>query len=165
MTADEPDASAAPNMDAEVDAHFMIRALELARRAVAAGEVPVGALVVRDRVILGEAFNSPITRCDPSAHAEILAMREAAQRAGNYRLSGATLYVTIEPCAMCAGALVHARIARVVFAAREPRAGAVVSNMALLDQSCLNHRVSWSEGVCADEAAKLMSEFFRRKRG
>jgi tRNA(adenine34) deaminase len=95
----------------------------------------------------------------------MLALRDAAQRAGNYRLPGATLYVTLEPCAMCAGALVHARIGRLVFAAREPRAGAVVSNMALLDQPCLNHRVSWSEGVCAEEAARLMSEFFRRKRG
>ena len=148
----------------EDDEYWMHRALELARAAEAAGEVPVGAVLVRDGEVLGEGWNAPIGRCDPTAHAEIVALRAAASALSNYRLSGSTLYVTIEPCAMCAGALVHARVARVVFAAREPRAGAVASQLRLLDGDFLNHRVEWCEGVCADEAATLMRNFFRRKR-
>jgi tRNA(adenine34) deaminase len=146
------------------DATWMARALVLAQEAARAGEVPVGALVVRDGEVLGEGWNRPIVSHDPTAHAEIAALRAAAQACGNYRLPGATLYVTIEPCAMCAGALVHARIARLVFGAREPRAGAVVSNVQLLDQSFLNHRVAWEEGVCATEAAALLQAFFRERR-
>ena len=121
-------------------------------------------VLVRDGEVLGEGWNAPIGRCDPTAHAEIVALRSAANALCNYRLSGSTLYVSIEPCAMCAGALVHARVARVVFAAREPRAGAVASNLALLDAAFLNHRVAWSEGVCADDAARMMRDFFRRRR-
>jgi tRNA(adenine34) deaminase len=146
------------------DEHWMRRALDLARRGDAAGEVPVGAVLVRDGEVIGEGWNAPIGRCDPSAHAEIVALRAAAAAAANYRLSGSTLYVTIEPCAMCAGALVHARVARLVFAAREPRAGAVVSQLALLDAAFLNHRVAWTEGVCAEEAARMLQDFFRRRR-
>ncbi len=147
------------------DEHWMRRALELAHHAAAAGEVPVGAVLVRAGSVLGEGWNAPVGRCDPSAHAEIVALRAAALAAGNYRLPASTLYVTIEPCAMCAGALVHTRVARLVFAAREPRAGVVASNVGLLDQPFLNHRVAWSEGVCADEAARLMQDFFRGRRG
>jgi len=146
------------------DEHWMRRALELARNAGDADEVPVGAVLVRDGEVIGEGWNAPIGRCDPTAHAEIVALRAAASAVSNYRLSGSTLYVTIEPCAMCAGALVHARVARLVFAAREPRAGAVVSNVGLLDAPFLNHRVAWSEGVCADDAARMMRDFFRRRR-
>jgi tRNA(adenine34) deaminase len=149
---------------ADADEHWMRRALALARNAGDAGEVPVGAVLVRDGEVIGEGWNAPIGRCDPTAHAEIEALRAAALASSNYRLSGSTLYVTIEPCAMCAGALVHARVARLVFAAREPRAGAVASNVALLDAEFLNHRVAWTEGVCADEAATLMRNFFRRRR-
>ena len=130
----------------EDDEYWMHRALELARAGEAAGEVPVGAVLVRDGEALGEGWNAPIGRCDPTAHAEIVALRAAASALSNYRLSGSTLYVTIEPCAMCAGALVHARVARVVFAAREPRAGAVASQLRLLDGDFLNHRVEWCEG-------------------
>jgi len=146
------------------DAHWMRLALDLAECARAAGEVPVGAVLVRDNQILGEGFNAPISRVDPTAHAEIVALRAAAQACGNYRLSGSTLYVTIEPCAMCAGALVHARVGRLVFAAREPRAGAVTSRLALLDADFLNHKVSWDEGVEEEAAARLMRQFFRSRR-
>lgn len=148
----------------EADAAWMRRALELAREAARAGEVPVGAVVVREGRVLGEGWNQPIASRDPSAHAEIVALRAAAQAAGNYRLPGATLYVTIEPCAMCAGALVHARVARLVFGAREPRAGAIASNLSLLDAAFLNHRVAWQEDPCAAEATALMQAFFRRRR-
>jgi len=142
----------------------MRRALELADRAAAAGEVPVGALVVRDGQVLGEGWNQVIGACDPSAHAEIVALRAAARAAGNYRLPGTTLYVTVEPCTMCAGALVHARVAQLVFGAREPRAGAVCSNGALLDAAHYNHRVLWSEGVLAGECASKLQGFFRARR-
>ena len=146
------------------DEYWMRRALALARQGAAAGEVPVGAVVVRDGVAIGEGWNAPIGHHDPSAHAEIVALRAAAQAVENYRLVGSTLYVTIELCAMCAGALMHARVARLVFAAREPRAGVVVSNAGLLDAAFFNHRIAWSEGVCADEAARLMQDFFRSRR-
>ena len=150
---------------ADADARFMRLAIELARRADSVGEVPVGALLVRAGVVVGEGFNAPIGKNDPTAHAEIVALRNATQKAGNYRLVNSTLYVTIEPCAMCAGALVHARVERLVFAAREPRAGAVISNLQLLDQAFLNHHVAWTEGVCAEEAAALIRDFFQRRRG
>ena len=142
----------------------MRRALLLAGKAAGAGEVPVGAVVVRDGTVLGEGWNRPISAHDPTAHAEIVALRAAARAAGNYRLSGATLYASIEPCAMCAGALIHARIGRLVFAAREPRAGAVVSNLGLLDAPFLNHRVGWEEGVLSTEAADMIQAFFRARR-
>lgn len=142
----------------------MRRALRLARRAGAAGEVPIGAVVVREGRLLGAAANAPIAACDPSAHAEILALRRAARRARNYRLPGATLYVTLEPCAMCAGAVVQARIARVVYAAADPRAGAAESLFRLLDDARLNHRAQIVGGVEAEASAKLMQAFFRLRR-
>ena len=142
----------------------MHEALRLAARAAALGEVPVGAVVVLDGVIVGRGYNRPISGVDPTAHAEIVALRQAAAYLGNYRLTGADLYVTIEPCTMCAGALVHARIARLVFGAREPRAGAVVSAAQVLAAPGLNHRVEVVEGVCADEAQRLMQEFFKERR-
>lgn len=148
-----------------VDESWMRKALDIARRGEQQGEVPVGAVVVRGGELIAEAYNAPISLNDPTAHAEVRALREAARRLGNYRLSGSTLYVTIEPCAMCAGAMVHARIARLVFGAREARAGAVVSNLGLLDQPFLNHRVEWRAGVCEDACAELMREFFIQRRG
>lgn len=146
-------------------AQFMERALELAARAGAAGEVPVGAVVVLDGVIIGEGCNAQIGSVDPTAHAEVVALRDAAQTMGNYRLPGASLYVTLEPCSMCCGALVHARIGQLVFAAREPRAGAVVSTRHLLDEGAFNHRVTWSEDLERQgESATLLRDFFRARR-
>lgn len=147
------------------DEYYMERALSLAERAAEEGEVPVGAVVVdAEGQIIAEAWNQPIGRCDPTAHAEIVALREAATRVGNYRLPGCSLYVTIEPCTMCAGALVHSRIARLVFGAPEPKAGAVVSQLRLLDAEHWNHRVEYEGGLCAEQAGKTMSQFFRRRR-
>lgn len=148
----------------ETDLRMMQRALELAREGTACGEVPVGAVIARDGEIIGEGFNQPVGRCDPTAHAEIVALRDAAARVGNYRLVGATLYVSIEPCSMCAGALVHARIARLVFGAREPKAGAVCSHVGLLGSDFLNHRVMVEEGLLAEACAETMSDFFRGRR-
>ena len=142
----------------------MRRALALADRAANEGEVPVGAIVVRDGELLGEGWNQAIATHDPSGHAEIIALRDAAQFVGNYRLSGATLYATLEPCAMCAGAIVHARIALLVFAAKEPRAGAVCSVCALLDAPWLNHRVSWQADVLAEESSARLQTFFKQRR-
>lgn len=144
---------------------FMLRALELAQEAAEEGEVPVGAVVVHDDRVLGEGRNAQIGSMDPTAHAEINALRAAADTVANYRIPGATLYVTLEPCSMCCGALVHARIAKVVFAAREPRAGAVVSTRSLLDESAFNHRVVWVEAVeHAPASATLLRSFFRERR-
>ncbi|MGI9319895.1 MAG: tRNA adenosine(34) deaminase TadA [Thiogranum sp.] len=142
----------------------MRMALALADHAADAGEIPVGAVVVRDGELLGEGWNQVIIARDPSAHAEIVALRQAAERVGNYRLPGATLYVTIEPCTMCAGAMVHARVAKLVFGAREPRAGVVCSTCSLLDGARYNHRVNWEEGVLAEEAGDRLLEFFRERR-
>jgi len=141
----------------------MERAIAEAGRA--ANEVPIGAVVVRDDVLLASAFNQPLTSCDPTAHAEIVALRAAARAVGNYRLPGATVYVTIEPCTMCAGALVHARIAHLVFGAREPRGGAVVSSARVLDNPGLNHRVEIVGGVLSDRCGALVQAFFRSRRG
>lgn len=146
------------------DVLAMREALRLAAYAGSLGEVPVGALVVREGVVIGRGFNRPIVATDPTAHAEIVALRQAAAYTGNYRLTGCDLYVTVEPCTMCAGALVHARIARLVFGAREPRAGAVVSTMEVLASASLNHRVEVVDGVLADEAQRLMQDFFRARR-
>lgn len=144
---------------------YMQRALELAREAAAAGEVPVGAVLVRDAAVIGAGRNGPIAASDPTAHAEINALRQAARAVGNYRLPGTTLYVTLEPCAMCCGALVHARVAKLVFAALEPRAGAVVSTRRLLDDAACNHRVRWRQDeACAAASAALLREFFRARR-
>jgi tRNA(adenine34) deaminase len=142
----------------------MQRALELADRAAAQDEVPVGALVVRDGEILGEGWNQVVSACDPSAHAEIVALRAAAGREGNYRLPGATLYVTLEPCTKCAGAMVHARIQQLVFAALEPKAGVVCSRCSLLDEPRFNHRVQWQGGVLAEESTALLQSFFKARR-
>jgi tRNA(adenine34) deaminase len=148
-------------MDDEI---YMTEALELARQAEQQGEVPVGALVVLRGMILGRGGNSPISRRDPTAHAEILALREAAAAAGNYRLEEASLYVTLEPCVMCAGALVTARIRRLVFGARDLRFGGVRSKFRIVDSDLLNHRVEIVEGVLAPECAELLQQFFRRQR-
>lgn len=142
----------------------MREALQLAQQAAAVGEVPVGAVLVRDDAIIGRGYNSPISGSDPSAHAEIQAIRNAALAVGNYRLPDTTLYVTIEPCTMCVGAIVHARVGRVVFGATEPKAGVAMSNDCLFDSPYFNHRVSVEGGVLAEECASLMSDFFRRRR-
>ena len=142
----------------------MRRALELAGRAEAAGEVPVGALVVRGEEILGEGWNRPISTRDPTAHAEIVAMREAARTLDDYRLGGTTLYVTLEPCPMCAAALVHARVARLVFGAWDPRQGAAGSAFNLVTARELNHRVDAFGGVLADECGELLKRFFASRR-
>jgi tRNA(adenine34) deaminase len=142
----------------------MRRALRLAERARAAGEVPVGAVLVLDGAVAGEGFNAPISSADPSAHAEIRALREAAARTGNYRLPGSTLYVTLEPCAMCVGAMFHARVARVVFGAADPKTGAAGSVIDLFAQPRLNHHAQAQGGVLAEECSTLLREFFLEKR-
>ena len=152
-------------MGNHLDESWMRQALRMAAEAQKLGEVPVGAVVVIDNEIVGRGSNRPINRVDPTAHAEIEALRDAAQQIGNYRLRGASLVVTVEPCTMCAGALVHARVERLVFGVREPRAGAVVSSAAVLANPKLNHRVGVTEGVLADECASLLTEFFRSRRG
>lgn len=143
---------------------FMQEALELARQAAAAGEVPVGAVVVVEGRVIGRGANSPIAKNDPTAHAEMLALREAAQAAGNYRLEDATLYVTLEPCVMCAGALVGARIKRLVFGTRDLRFGGVRSKFRVADSELLNHRVEIVEGVLAAECVELLQNFFAARR-
>lgn len=147
------------------DVSFMRRALDLAARAEAEGEVPVGAIVVLNGEIIGEGWNRPIGSHDPTAHAEIVAMRAAADRLANYRLTGATLYVTLEPCPMCAGAMVHARIARVVYGAPDPIAGAAGSVFNLLNAATLNHRAEVEGGVLADDCQQRLKTFFRARRG
>jgi tRNA(Arg) A34 adenosine deaminase TadA len=142
----------------------MREALELARIAGARGEVPVGALVVRDGEVIGRGSNAPISSADPTAHAEIAALRDAARAAGNYRLGGCTLYVTLEPCAMCAGAIMHARIARLVYGAADPKTGACGSVVDLFAEPRLNHHAEVSRGVLAAEAARLLSDFFASRR-
>lgn len=149
----------------EADVAYMQRALELADQAAALEEVPVGAVVVLDGEIVGEGFNRPLNSRDFSAHAEINAMRDACQRLGNYRLAGATLYVTIEPCTMCFGAIVHARIDRLVFGATEPRYGAVVSGQKLLETGQFNHYPTLTSGILSDECGGRMRDFFRARRG
>ncbi|MBK8335471.1 MAG: tRNA adenosine(34) deaminase TadA [Sterolibacteriaceae bacterium] len=148
----------------QTDIEWMREALALARTAGAADEVPVGAMVVLDGQVVGRGFNRPIGGHDPTAHAEILALRDAAQRLGNYRLAGCTLYATLEPCAMCAGAIMHARIARVVFAAADPKTGACGSVVDLFAQARLNHHAKVEGGVLAEESAALLSSFFAARR-
>ena len=147
-----------------LDLFWMQRALELAQQAESLGEVPIGAVLVKNDQIIGEGYNAPISQHDPTAHAEIMALRDAAHRLGNYRLLNTTLYVTIEPCVMCAGALVHARIQDVVFGAVEPRTGAIGSVFDILQSSRLNHQVNVRGGVMAQECAALMQNFFKRRR-
>lgn len=146
------------------DIRWMTHALDLAQRAEAEGEVPVGAVVVKDGVIIGEGWNRPITTHDPTAHAEIEALRAAARHVGNYRLVDATLYVTLEPCAMCAGAMVHARVRRVVYGAADPRTGAAGSVFNLLQAAQLNHQVEICSGVLAEESGTLLRKFFQARR-
>jgi tRNA(adenine34) deaminase len=143
---------------------FMRAALEQARIAAEAGEVPVGAVLVIDDAVAGVGFNQPIGTHDPTAHAEIVAIRAAAARVGNYRLTGATLYVTVEPCLMCVGAMIHARIGTVVFGTPEPKAGAVVSTLAAHELPSLNHRMTAVGGVLEDECRAVIQEFFRSRR-
>lgn len=142
----------------------MRQALELARKAAAAGEVPVGAVLVHEGLVLGEGWNRPISSTDPTSHAEIEALRQTAARLGNYRLPGSTLYVTLEPCVMCAGAITAARVERLVFAARDLRFGAIRSKFCLADSEMLNHRVQVEEGLFAVEAAALLERFFQERR-
>jgi tRNA(adenine34) deaminase len=143
---------------------FMRLALDEARRGAAQGEVPVGAVVVVDEQVVGAGFNQPLSAVDPTAHAEIVALRTAARAAGNYRLSGATLYVTVEPCLMCVGAMVHARIGRLVYGADEPKSGAIVSTMPAHESPGLNHRFAVVSGVLADECRVLIQDFFQARR-
>ena len=145
-------------------AHFMRLALDEARRAEAAGEVPVGAVVVLDGRVIAAAHNQPISSSDPTAHAEIVALREAGRAIGNYRLAGASLYVTVEPCLMCVGAMIHARVAEVVFGAPEPKAGALESTQRAHEHPALNHRLTVVSGVLAAECSAVMREFFERRR-
>ena len=148
-----------------LDEQFMRRAIELARQAEAAGEVPVGALVVRGDEIIAEGFNRPITTHDPTAHAEMIALRAAAARSDSYRLLGTTLYVTLEPCAMCAGAMVHARVQRLVYAASDPRAGAAGSIFNVVQNPALNHRLEVETGVLGEECGAMLRSFFVVRRG
>lgn len=142
----------------------MRAALDQAREAERHGEVPIGALVVLDGAIIGEGYNQPVGSHDATAHAEIVALRDAGRRAGNYRLTGATLYVTVEPCQMCVGAMIHARIARVVYGTREPKAGAIESAMRAHEHPALNHRMIATGGVLEDECRAVIQEFFRDRR-
>jgi tRNA(adenine34) deaminase len=146
------------------DEIFMQHALTLARQAAEAGEVPVGAVVVKDGEIIGRGSNAPILKHDPTAHAEIQALRDAAQRLGNYRLPGCTLYVTLEPCAMCSGAIQHARIARLVYGASDPKTGTCGSVIDLMGEQRLNHHTSVTSGILATECGQLLSAFFSARR-
>ncbi|MGM0767374.1 MAG: tRNA adenosine(34) deaminase TadA [Pseudomonadota bacterium] len=146
------------------DEKWMARALALAAQAAARGEVPVGAVVVLEGREIGAGFNAPISGCDPTAHAEIRALRDAARRVGNYRLSGATLYVTLEPCTMCVGAIVHSRVSRLVYGAAEPKAGAVESARRTLDEPHFNWQVESVGGVLAEQCGQTISAFFSRRR-
>jgi tRNA(adenine34) deaminase len=143
---------------------FMALALDEALKAQAAGEVPVGAVVVLDGTVIGAGFNRPISSNDPTAHAEIVALRAAASRVGNYRLTGATIYVTVEPCLMCVGAMVHARVTTVVYGTPEPKAGAIVSMTSAHELTGLNHRLQAVGGVCEAQCRDLMQSFFRSRR-
>jgi tRNA(adenine34) deaminase len=146
------------------DERFMREALRLAADAVARGEVPVGAVLVLNGSIVGRGFNRPIDTHDPTAHAEIVALRDAGARVGNYRLAGSTLYVTIEPCQMCVGAMVHARVARLVFGAREPKAGAIESAMRAHEHPALNHQMAAEGGVLEEECRDVIQAFFSSRR-
>ncbi len=156
--------SVTDQLTAGEDIAFMREALTMAQRAAAQGEVPVGAIIVKNGQVVGQGFNQPVGSHDPSAHAEICALRDAGQTLQNYRLPGCTLYVTIEPCTMCLGAIIHARVARLVFGAVEPRYGAVSSGQRLLENGVYNHELAVSSGILAEEAAGLMKQFFRQRR-
>ena len=147
-----------------LDIFWMQYALDLAKRAESEGEVPVGAVVVYEEQVIGEGWNRPIIDNDPTAHAEIMALRNAAKRIKNYRLLDTTLYVTLEPCIMCSGAIIHSRVKRVVYGAQDPKAGAVESAFNILGSDCLNHQVNVDNGIMATECGQLLSDFFRKKR-
>ena len=151
-------------IDRSRDSFFMREALALAAEGAALGEVPVGAVLVQDGEIIGRGFNCPISSHDPSAHAEMVAIRAAARAVDNYRLPGSTMYVTLEPCSMCAGLIVHARVQRVVYGATEPKAGVAVSRGEFFTQAFLNHRVLIEGGVLAEECGAVLSEFFKMRR-
>ncbi|WP_057435599.1 tRNA adenosine(34) deaminase TadA, partial [Pseudomonas syringae group genomosp. 3] len=153
-----------PIIDRSNDQHFMREALALAAQGALLGEVPVGAVVVQNGEIIGRGYNCPISGSDPSAHAEMVAIRDAARALDNYRLPGSTLYVTLEPCSMCAGLIVHSRVARVVYGALEPKAGIVQSQGQFFSQGFLNHRVLFEGGVLGEECGAMLSEFFRLRR-
>ena len=149
---------------AELDHQFMQQAIEQAQLAAVAGEVPVGAVLVRDGQVIAKAFNKPIGNHDPSAHAEMLALREAAKTEENYRLPGSTLYVTLEPCAMCSGAILHARVDRVVFGAPDPKTGAAGSVLDVFSSKQINHQTSVEGGVMSEECGQLLRSFFKERR-
>lgn len=146
------------------DEYWMTHALTLAHKAQEQGEVPVGAVLVYAGEVIGEGWNQPIAQSDPTAHAEIIALREAGQKLGNYRWAGSTLYVTLEPCVMCMGAIVHARVQRLVFGAFDEKAGAATSRLALAETDFLNHRVQWQGGVRREECQQLLADFFLARR-
>lgn len=152
------------SINPESDREYMAQAIELARQAWRAGEVPVGAVVVLNGLIVGRGFNQPISLHDPSAHAEIMALRDAGRHVANYRLPDCTLYVTLEPCAMCAGAIMHARIRRIVFGAPDPKTGAAGSVLNLFDETRLNHHTVMEGGVMAEQCGRLISDFFKERR-
>ena len=148
----------------ELDTFWMQHALELAHRAESEDEVPVGAVLVYDEQVIGEGWNRPIIDSDPTAHAEIMALRAAAKKIDNYRLLDTTLYVTLEPCIMCTGAIIHSRVKRVVYGAFDPKAGAEQSAFTILGTDCLNHKVDVTNGILADECGQILTDFFRKKR-
>ena len=151
-------------MQAELDRQFMQQALEQAQLAAMAGEVPVGAVLVRDGRVISKGFNQPISHSDPSAHAEMMAMRAAAQDEANYRLPGTTLYVTLEPCTMCAGAMLHARVGRVVFGAADPKTGAAGSVLNIFSEKQINHQTQVEGGIMGDECGQVLRDFFKERR-
>jgi len=151
-------------MQAELDRQFMKQALEQAQLAALAGEVPVGAILVRDGQVISKGFNKPITNHDPSAHAEMLALRQAALTEQNYRLPGTTLYVTLEPCTMCAGAILHARVDRIVYGAPDPKTGAAGSVMDVFSSKQINHQTIVNGGIMAEECGQLLKTFFKERR-
>jgi tRNA(Arg) A34 adenosine deaminase TadA len=153
-----------PAIHANEDAKWLERALDQARLALESGEVPVGALVIKDGELLGAGHNRNLLDHDPTAHAEVVALRQAAARIGNYRLTGCTMYATIEPCAMCAGALIHSRIARLVYGAADPKAGAAGSVLQVLNHPSLNHQMEVTAGVLADRCSEILQDFFRQRR-
>jgi tRNA(adenine34) deaminase len=148
----------------ECDLHFMSCALDLAKKAYSMNEVPVGAVITQNNRIIGEGYNQSITNNDPTAHAEIVAIRAASHCVQNYRLTDCNMYVTLEPCTMCAGALVHSRFKKVFFSTSEPRAGAIISNLKFLDQDFLNHKVEYEFGILEKESSNLLQNFFKQKR-
>jgi len=156
--------SSLPNDPQTDDDAFMREALALAAHASSEGEVPVGAVLVKDGRVIAQGWNQPIGGHDPSAHAEMIALRDAARKLGNYRLPGTTLYVTLEPCMMCAGAIIHARVSRLVFGASDPKAGAVNSVYDVISQPRLNHIVEWRSGVLEQECGAILRDFFRARR-